>query len=195
MFSIAADYFGGDPDAVPYISHEGSLSLDEGVISFTLEYFETGTATANMMAAKKGETRSPIVIGPDSLVSIGMGDANHMRTLTRAVVGSMIGGDIGGLVGAGTSVRNNRLAIVYQRDHGPVSVVFGVDASSARRFIDLLQGWRRDAGLTTRDLAAVGATSGAGDTEGSPSPAGDGLLIEIRDLLSEIRDLLRLSRL
>ncbi len=182
MFSIVADYQGGDPDAVRYIDCLGTLSIDEGVVAFTLEYREPGKATHSMMSSKKGEIRTPIVIGSDIFVSIAPGD---VRQLT--------GGRLG-LLGTSSRLRNYRLVIIAQREHGPISVVFGVDDSDARRFIDVLQRWRLDAGLTTRDLAEVGATSEAGDAAGSLSLAGDGILIEIRDLLSEIRDLLRLSR-
>ena len=190
MFGIPADYLGGDPDSVRYIDSEGVLTVDEGVMRFDMEYFPPGKATSALMASTKGEHLTPIVIQPDELVSIGAGDANQMRTLTRAVVGSMIGGEMGGLIGAATSQRNSRLAIVAKREHGLITAVFAVDDSSARRFIDVVNRWRRDVGLAAADMEEMAASATAPDA----GSAGDGVLVEIRDLLAEMRDLLRAGR-
>ena len=189
-YTIGADYLGGDLDAIDYIGHTGRLSFDAtGTIRFSLEWFGGKRASDSLMSGQKGEWRTTTTVHAADLLSIGTGDANQMRTLTRTVVGGAVGGDLGALVGAATSKRNARLLIVFRRDGTPHASAFGVDEGAQVRFIDTVKRWRRDAGLDLADDSLQ--ADGAGEAQPTSSEASARVLVEVRDLLREIRDLLR----
>ena len=188
-YTISADYLGGDLDAIDYIGYTGRLSFDgEGTIQFSLEWFGGKRASDSLMSGNKGEWRTTTAVAAADLVSIGTGDANQMRTLTRTAVGGAIGGDVGALVGAATSKRNARLLIAFRRDGVVHASAFGVDEGAQVRFIDTVKRWRRDRGFDLPD-GTFDAQEEAVSQSGEP-PISEGVLVEVRDLLREIRDLL-----
>lgn len=187
-YTISADYLGGDLDAIDLIGETGRLSFSgDGTIEFSIEWFDgKKSASDALMSGQKGEWRAVISVSPDALFSIGTGDPNQLRTLTRAVVGDAIAGDLGALVGAATSKRNARLLVAYQRDGATHAAAFGVDEGAQVRFIDTVKKWRRDVGRGPLDGELSAADS-------SPTPGDSELMVEVRDLLREIRDLLSQS--
>lgn len=146
MQRIGADYAGGDPDSVQYIGVAGTLIEDGGAITFVSTLAERRGA-AGLMASQGNDELEIVALSPDEVLTVGAGDVNHMRMLTRAVVGESIAGGWGGIIGAATGKRNHGLVVVARRNDFTFTVNFTVTPTDARKFLDTLQRERRDEGL------------------------------------------------
>lgn len=146
MQRIGADYAGGDPDSVQYIGVAGTLIEDGGAITFVSTLAERRGA-AGLMASQGNDELEIVSLLPDEVLTVGAGDVNHMRMLTRAVVGESIAGGWGGIIGAATGKRNHGLVVVARRNEFTFTVNFTVTPTDARKFLDTLQRERRDQGL------------------------------------------------
>ena len=190
MQRIGADYAGGDPDSVNYIGVSGALIEDDGGIRFVSTLAERRGA-AGLMASQGNEEVDIVALVPDEVLTVGVGDVNHMRMLTRAVVGESIAGGWGGIIGAATGKRNHGLVVVARRDEFTFTVNFTVSPTDARKFLDTLQRERRDKELgplpTIEEALGVDPVIDTSEAHATQIE----LLADIRALLQEQNALLR----
>lgn len=135
MAQIDADYLGGDPANLT--TYEGgTLTATDGSLSFRID----------LMEASLKVSRVEFEIPKDQIRAISVGDANHMRTLTRTAVGAAIGGSAGALLGAATGRRNHVLLVAAHRDGFDFLVSFGVRGDEGASLLNAIQAGRRERG-------------------------------------------------
>jgi hypothetical protein len=122
---IEADYLGGDPSELqPYTN--GTLATAEGSLAYTVQVL-TGSLTSE---------RFDFTIPFDEIRAMSVGDANHMKALTRTAVGAALGGSAGALLGlprAAATTRSWPLAAARTSTTSPPSgsvVMKGQDCST-----------------------------------------------------------------
>jgi hypothetical protein len=175
---VHADYLGGHPDG--HLSPlAGKLIASEGALRF-----EGTTVSAGLQTQKVS-----LEIPADQLRAITVGEPNHMRTLTRAFVGEVIGGAVGALIGAVTGKRNYVLVAACEREAFPFAVSFAVERSEGAWLLAAMQTRRKDRG--EKPIPRVEDI--AGERALDESERQTALLTEIRDLLREQTALLRQS--
>jgi hypothetical protein len=182
MSSIPADYLGGDPEKINAVK-DGTLTFTEaGGMAYAVR------ATNNVMDI--GKTVDLVTLDVQQIKAISIGDANHMRALTRGAAGTMIGGSIGGLIGMATGKRNTMLVIAAERDNFPFAATFAVQPDHAMALLTEIQADRRRRGEPPmpklEDLAGQAATEAVDEQLQ--------LLRDIRGLLMEQNALLREGR-
>ena len=150
---ITVDYLGGDPD-VATAPVTGKLTLSDGSFAFAGAYMVGVKATSVNVTIPESEVRA-----------LSLGDANHMRGLTRGATGMLLGGAIGGLVGLMTGKRNLVLAVDATRGGFDFVAAFACAPDDGRWFVNELQRGRRDRGLDQmpkiEDLAGQEARAAA----------------------------------
>lgn len=190
MQRIGADYAGGDPDSVQYIGVAGTLIEDGGAITFVSTLAERRGASG-LMASQGNDELEIVALSAEEVLTVGAGDVNHMRMLTRAVVGESIAGGWGGIIGAATGKRNHGLVVVARRDDFTFTVNFTVTPTDARKFLDTLQRERRDQGLgplpSIEDALGVDPVIDPSEAHATQIE----MLADIRTLLQEQNALLR----
>jgi hypothetical protein len=190
MQRIRADYAGGDPDGVNFIGISGTLIEDSGGIRFVSTLAERRGA-AGLMASQGNDELEIVRLEPSEVLTVGAGEVNYMRMLTRTAVGESIAGGWGGIIGAATGKRNHGLVVVARRDDFTFTVNFTVAPTDARKFLDTLQRERRNQGLgslpTIED--ALGTDPAVDPAEAHAAQLG--VLNDIRLLLEEQNALLR----
>lgn len=135
MAQIDADYLGGDPAQLARYDG-GTLSVSEGTLSFFVQVL-TGHLQSH---------RVEFTIPKDEILAISVGDANHMRTLTRTAVGAAIGGSAGALIGAATGRRNHVFLVAARRDGFEYLASFGVRGDEGTGLLHAIQSGRRNRG-------------------------------------------------
>lgn len=80
MAQIDADYLGGDPSQ-PQPYEGGKLGFASSSLTFLVQVFD------NPIKPRRVEFALPM----EEIRAISVGDANHMKTLTRTAVGAAIG--------------------------------------------------------------------------------------------------------
>lgn len=139
LMPLQADYLGGDPaHPTSYDDGYGALSLgDGGDLVFTGSWL-TGGLTSQKVT---------FTIPGTEIQAISVGDANRVKILTRAAIGSALAGGIGAVIGASSGQRDHVLMVAAVRDGFEFVVRFAVRGEDGMAFLNLLQKRRHDDGL------------------------------------------------
>lgn len=149
----------------------GRLGVRDGGLLFTCQTL-SGTLTTSEVS---------FAVAPDELRAISVGDANHVKALTRGAVGAAIGGSVGALVGMASAKCNHVLLVACRRDDFDAMVSFAVAREDGAVIIDALQAARRAAGAP-----AIPRVEQLTDLEALDMDARQlGVLEDIRGLLME----------
>lgn len=177
MAEVNVDYLGGDPGAEGPTPSSGILTVEQGAMSFK------GTT----LNADLSRRETNLAIPADLVVAISCGSANHMRTLTRTVVGGAIGGDIGALIGALTGRRNHILLVAADRDGFRFFASFAIRGDEGIALLNAIQKGRHTRG--EQPLPQVEELAGASQLDASERQVVT--LERIEESLSEQNYLLR----
>lgn len=135
MPGIDADYLGGDPTVLEAYKN-GELSAAAGSLTFLVQIL-TGALSSH---------RVEFTIAKDEIRAISVGDANHMKALTRTAIGAAIGGSAGALIGAATGRRNHVFLVAARREGFDFLASFAVRGDEGSSLLHAIQAGRRDRG-------------------------------------------------